>query len=150
VSFQLFEGETLGLVGESGCGKTTLGRTILHLEKATKGHIFYKQKDVTNLSKKELKDFRKEVQIIFQDPFSSLNPRIPVGEALMEPMKVHGILNSSEERKKYVFELLQRVGLLAEHFYSGLALREPLSLNLSSLFATNRFRHSMFRCRRRY
>ncbi|HSQ46371.1 MAG TPA: ABC transporter ATP-binding protein, partial [Lutibacter sp.] len=117
VSFQLFEGETLGLVGESGCGKTTLGRTILHLEKATKGQIFYKQKDVTNLSKKELKDFRKEVQIIFQDPFSSLNPRIPVGEALMEPMKVHGILNSSEERKKYVFELLERVGLLPEHFY---------------------------------
>lgn len=117
VSFQLFEGETLGLVGESGCGKTTLGRTILHLEKATKGQIFYKQKDVTNLSKKELKDFRKEVQIIFQDPFSSLNPRIPVGEALMEPMKVHGILNSFEERRKYVFELLERVGLLAEHFY---------------------------------
>ena len=117
VSFQLFEGETLGLVGESGCGKTTLGRTILHLEKAIKGQIFYNQKDVTNLSKKELKDFRKEVQIIFQDPFSSLNPRIPVGEALMEPMKVHGILNSSEERKKYVFGLLERVGLLAEHFY---------------------------------
>lgn len=117
VSFQLFEGETLGLVGESGCGKTTLGRTILHLEKATKGQIFYKQKDVTHLSKVELKNFRKEVQIIFQDPFSSLNPRIPVGEALMEPMKVHNILKTSEERKKYVFELLGRVGLQAAHFY---------------------------------
>lgn len=117
VSFQLFEGETLGLVGESGCGKTTLGRTILHLEKATKGHIFYRQNDVTNLSKKELKNFRKEVQIIFQDPFSSLNPRIPVGEAIMEPMKVHGILNSTTERKKYVFDILHRVGLTDEHFY---------------------------------
>jgi len=117
VTFQLFEGETLGLVGESGCGKTTLGRTILHLEKATKGELFYKQKDVTTLSKKELKNFRKEVQIIFQDPFSSLNPRIPVGKAIMEPMKVHGILNASEERKKYVFDILKRVGLEDEHFY---------------------------------
>lgn len=117
VSFQLFEGETLGLVGESGCGKTTLGRTILHLEKATKGAVFYKQQDVTTLSKKELKNFRKEVQIIFQDPFSSLNPRIPVGKAIMEPMKVHGILNTSAERKQYVFDILKRVGLEDEHFY---------------------------------
>ncbi|RXP59474.1 ABC transporter ATP-binding protein [Lutibacter sp. HS1-25] len=117
VSFQLFEGETLGLVGESGCGKTTLGRTILHLEKATKGTIFYRKKDITNLSKSELKSFRKEVQIIFQDPFSSLNPRIPVGEAIMEPMKVHGILASAEERKQYVFDILNCVGLTKEHFY---------------------------------
>jgi len=117
VSFQLFEGETLGLVGESGCGKTTLGRTILQLEKASKGTILYNQNDVTNLSKKELKNFRKEVQIIFQDPFSSLNPRIPVGQAIMEPMKVHGIFNFAEERKKYVFEILERVGLEEEHFY---------------------------------
>ncbi|SFS41591.1 ABC transporter ATP-binding protein [Lutibacter maritimus] len=117
VSFQLFEGETLGLVGESGCGKTTLGRTILQLEKATKGTIFYNEKDVTHLSKSELKSFRKEVQIIFQDPFSSLNPRIPVGQAIMEPMKVHGIFNSFEERKNYVFEILERVGLTPEHFY---------------------------------
>jgi len=117
VSLCIYEGETLGLVGESGCGKTTLGRTILHLEKVTKGEIFYKQKDITNLSGKELKSFRKEVQIIFQDPFSSLNPRIPVGEAIMEPMKVHGILNSNKERKKYVLEILQRVGLQDEHFY---------------------------------
>jgi len=117
VSFQLFEGETLGLVGESGCGKTTLGRTILHLEKATKGELFYKQKDITTLSKTALKNFRKEVQIIFQDPFSSLNPRIPVGEAIMEPMKVHSILNSNAERKAYVLAILQKVGLLEEHFY---------------------------------
>jgi len=117
VSLKIYEGETLGLVGESGCGKTTLGRTILHLEKATKGEIFYNQKDITNLSGKELKTFRKEVQIIFQDPFSSLNPRIPVGEAIMEPMKVHNVLNSNEERKKQVLEILKRVGLQEEHFY---------------------------------
>lgn len=117
VSFKLFEGETLGLVGESGCGKTTLGRTILHLEKATKGTIFYRENDVTNLSKTDLKNFRKEVQIIFQDPFSSLNPRIPVGEAILEPMKVHGILNTAAERKQYVFDILHRVGLSEEHFY---------------------------------
>ena len=117
VSFKLFEGETLGLVGESGCGKTTLGRTILHLEKATKGEIFYNQKDITNLSAKALKAFRKEVQIIFQDPFSSLNPRIPVGKAIMEPMKVHGILNSKNERENYVKEILNKVGLESSHFY---------------------------------
>jgi peptide/nickel transport system ATP-binding protein len=117
VSFQLYEGETLGLVGESGCGKTTLGRTILHLEKATKGELFYQQKDITTLSKKELQNFRKEVQIIFQDPFSSLNPRIPVGIAIMEPMKVHGVLNSKEERKNHVLDILKKVGLEQEHFY---------------------------------
>ncbi len=117
VSFKLFEGETLGLVGESGCGKTTLGRTILHLEKATSGQILYKQQDITSLSKKALKNFRKEVQIIFQDPFSSLNPRIPVGNAIMEPMKVHGILNSLTKRKEYVLNILKQVGLEEEHFY---------------------------------
>ena len=117
VTFQLFEGETLGLVGESGCGKTTLGRTILHLEKAEKGALFYKQKDITNLSKNELKAFRKEVQIIFQDPFSSLNPRIPVGKAIMEPMKVHNIFPTYEERKQYVLAILNKVGLEEAHFY---------------------------------
>lgn len=117
VSFKLYEGETLGLVGESGCGKTTLGRTILHLEKSTSGKLFYKGKDVTKLNKKQLKDFRREVQIIFQDPFSSLNPRISVGDAILEPMTVHNILSNRKERKEYVVELLKKVGLSEEHYH---------------------------------
>ncbi len=117
VTFSLYEGETVGLVGESGCGKTTLGRTILQLETATKGHIFYRNKDITKLSKKDLKTLRKEIQIIFQDPFSSLNPRIMVGEAILEPMKVHGIFKTKTERRNFVLELLQKVGLEAAHYY---------------------------------
>ncbi|APG65844.1 ABC transporter ATP-binding protein [Tenacibaculum todarodis] len=116
VSFKIYEGETLGLVGESGCGKTTLGRTILQLEKATSGQIFYNGKDISNLKNSAFKSLRKEIQIIFQDPFSSLNPRISVGKAIMEPMKVHNILSSNKERKAYVLELLEKVGLSAEHF----------------------------------
>ncbi|MFD2566635.1 ABC transporter ATP-binding protein [Pseudotenacibaculum haliotis] len=116
VSFKVYEGETLGLVGESGCGKTTLGRSILHLEDVTSGQILYKGRDITFLKGKELKQLRKEVQIIFQDPFSSLNPRIPVGRAILEPMKVHQIFSSQKERKAYVLELLEKVGLEKEHF----------------------------------
>ena len=108
--------KTLGLVGESGCGKTTLGRSIMHLEKITSGKIFYKGRDITHLSKTALQNLRKEIQIIFQDPFSSLNPRISIGNAILEPMTVHGILNNDRERKVYVIELLKKVGLEEAHF----------------------------------
>jgi len=117
VSFNLYEGETLGLVGESGCGKSTLGNAILQLDKATSGKIFYKGADITQLSKPELRLLRKEIQLIFQDPYSSLNPRIPVGKAIMEPMKVHKLYKNDIERKEKTIELLERVGLLEEHFY---------------------------------
>ncbi len=117
VSFDVYPGETLGLVGESGCGKTTIGRTILRLEESTEGKMIYKNHDITLMSEKELRDFRKEVQIIFQDPYSSLNPRMTIGDAIMEPMKVHSILDGDEQRKKRVEELLIRVSLEPSHFY---------------------------------
>jgi peptide/nickel transport system ATP-binding protein len=116
VSFSLYEGETLGLVGESGCGKSTLGNTILQLDKATEGQILYKGEDITKLSKSEVRALRKEIQIIFQDPFASLNPRIPVGNAILEPMKVHGLYANDAERKEKVLELLDRVGLDASYY----------------------------------
>ncbi|WP_147677070.1 ABC transporter ATP-binding protein [Algibacter pacificus] len=116
VSFKLYEGETLGLVGESGCGKSTLGNAILQLDKATAGQIIYKGTDITKLNKTETRRLRKEIQIIFQDPYSSLNPRIPVGEAIMEPMKVHGLFNATKERKEKVIDILNRVGLSEDYF----------------------------------
>jgi peptide/nickel transport system ATP-binding protein len=117
VSFKIYEGETVGLVGESGCGKSTLGNAILQLDKATSGQIIYKGKDITNLDKSELLKLRKEIQIIFQDPYSSLNPRIPVGKAIMEPMKVHGLFSNDKERKAKAIEILERVGL-GEAFFN--------------------------------
>ncbi|WP_339919330.1 ABC transporter ATP-binding protein [uncultured Flavobacterium sp.] len=116
VSFKLYDGETLGLVGESGCGKSTLGNAILQLDKATSGQILYRGEDITKLGNAELKKLRKEIQIIFQDPYSSLNPRIPVGKAIMEPMKVHGLYKNDKERKAKTIEILERVGLGAEYF----------------------------------
>ena len=116
VSFKVYSGETLGLVGESGCGKSTLGKAILQLDKATAGTIKYKGKDITNLSKKALRALRKEIQIIFQDPYASLNPRLTVGKAIMEPMKVHGLFSSDNERKANTIEVLGKVGLEAAHF----------------------------------
>ncbi|MDO6759809.1 ABC transporter ATP-binding protein [Tamlana sp. 2_MG-2023] len=116
VSFKLYEGETLGLVGESGCGKSTLGNAILQLDKATAGKIIYKGVDITKLSKSETRKLRKDIQIIFQDPYSSLNPRIPVGEAILEPMKVHKLYSSDEQRKEKVIDILNKVGLSEDYF----------------------------------
>lgn len=116
VSFKVYPGETIGLVGESGCGKSTLGNAILQLDKATSGIIKYKGKDITKLSKSNLLQIRKDIQIIFQDPFASLNPRLTVGEAILEPMKVHNIGNAYEDRKEKVIELLQSVGLDSSAF----------------------------------
>jgi len=116
VSFKLYKGETLGLVGESGCGKSTLGNAILQLDKATAGAILYNGVDITKLSKASVRRLRKDIQIIFQDPYSSLNPRIPVGEAIMEPMKVHKLYNSDKERKEKVIDILNRVGLSEDYF----------------------------------
>tara|TARA_R110002033_G_scaffold43201_2_gene84732 strand:- start:6454 stop:8145 length:1692 start_codon:yes stop_codon:yes gene_type:complete len=116
VSFRVFPGETLGLVGESGCGKSTLGNAILQLDKATSGKILYKGNDITKLKPSQMRGLRKEIQIIFQDPFASLNPRLTVGNAILEPMKVHNIGTSNDTRKEKVIEILEKVGLDASAF----------------------------------
>jgi oligopeptide/dipeptide ABC transporter ATP-binding protein len=110
VSFTIREGETLGLVGESGCGKSTVGRAILRLVEPTSGSIKIEGQEITGLSKQELRPYRREMQIIFQDPFSSLDPRMTAGAIVGEPLKVHGVGNSSERRER-VAELFARVGL---------------------------------------
>jgi len=116
VTLDVYEGETLGLVGESGCGKTTLGRTILRLNEPTEGKIFFQRNDLLRLKPEDMRQLRKDMQIIFQDPYSSLNPRITIGEALMEPMQVHNILSSNSQRKEKVYELLKKVGLTEKQF----------------------------------
>lgn len=117
ISFNVFPGETLGLIGESGCGKTTTGKSIIQLTPITSGEILYKGKDILKMNKRDLIQFRKEVQIIFQDPYSSLNPRMSIGSSIQEPMKVHKRFNSDTERKEEVFKILKKVGLNVDDYH---------------------------------
>jgi oligopeptide transport system ATP-binding protein len=115
VSFTLRRGETLGLVGESGCGKTTTGRCILQLERPTSGQVIFEGRALDALSDAELRPMRRRMQVIFQDPYASLNPRMTVGQMLAEPLAVHGVVTERQARRERVHHLLSRVGLLPQH-----------------------------------
>jgi oligopeptide/dipeptide ABC transporter ATP-binding protein len=139
VSFELFPGETLGLVGESGCGKSTLGRALLRLQQPTSGEVLFEGKDILRLNKTELKAQRREMQMIFQDPFASLSPRRTIGQTLREPLDVHGI-GTPAERERKVAELMDIVGLRSNildrypHEFSGgqrqrIGIARALTLN---------------------
>lgn len=116
VSFDIYPGETLGLVGESGCGKTSLGRSLINLTPATSGSVKYKGEELTSASAERWRALRRDIQIVFQDPFASLNPRITIGNAILEPLEVHRVLTNNKERREKVYQLLETVGLLPEHF----------------------------------
>ncbi|MDX2303494.1 MAG: ABC transporter ATP-binding protein [Microscillaceae bacterium] len=146
VSFKVYPGETIGLVGESGCGKTTLGRAILRLVEPTDGKVIFEGRDISKIGKREIRRLRRDMQIIFQDPYSALNPRITIGEIIMEPMRLHKVLDNNKERKEKVIELLETVNLQADHFnrypheFSGgqrqrIAIARTLSLNPKFIIA---------------
>ncbi|MFW5748093.1 MAG: ABC transporter ATP-binding protein [Chloroflexota bacterium] len=145
VDFDVYKGETLGLVGESGCGKSTTGRTILQLYRPTAGSVVFEGKELTNMRGNELRKVRRRMQIIFQDPFASLNPRMTVGNIVSEPLLVHNVMNKSQ-RKDYVAELLEKVGLNPfyinryPHEFSGgqrqrIGIARALALNPSFIVA---------------
>jgi peptide/nickel transport system ATP-binding protein len=116
VSFEIYKGETLGMVGESGSGKTTLGRTLLRLIDPTQGRIIFEGKDLADITTGALKKLRRHIQIVFQDPYSSLNPRLRIGSAIAEPLQVHGLITGDRRRKERVVELLEKVNMKAEHY----------------------------------
>lgn len=115
VSFEIKKGETLGLVGESGCGKSTLGRCLIRLIDSSSGKITFNGRDITHIEGEELRELRKKVQIIFQDPYASLNPRMTIGAILEEPLIIHNLYNTAEERRQRILELVNLVGLRPEH-----------------------------------
>ncbi len=115
VNFQVYKGEVFGIVGESGCGKSTLGKTICKLIEPTSGKIEFEGRDITNLSRKEMREVRKDMQMVFQDPYASLNPRMSVRNIVAEPLKIHGLDAGRQETDKKVIELLQKVGLDSYH-----------------------------------
>ncbi len=140
VSFNIYKNETIGLVGESGCGKTTLGRAILHLIKPTSGSIYFGEKDIATASALEMRLLRKELQIVFQDPYGSLNPRLSIGDAIVEPMKVHGLFTTKSQQKEQAIHLLEQVNMKADvfnrypHQFSGgqrqrISIARALALN---------------------
>lgn len=144
VSFSVQQGDIVGLVGESGCGKTTLGRSILQLIKPTSGKILLEGKDLIQTNAELLRKMRKDLQIVFQDPYGSLNPRITIGEAILEPLKVHAVLSNNKQRKEKVMELLEKVSLDTSHYnryphqFSGgqrqrICIARALALNPSFL-----------------
>lgn len=115
ISFEIKKGETLGLVGESGCGKSTLGRCLIRLHDVTSGNIFYNGKDITHIKGEELREMRRKMQIIFQDPFASLNPRMTIGSILEEPLIIHNLFESAKDRQDRISQLIDLVGLRREH-----------------------------------